>query len=54
MYYYLSFCIITFSTSFKSLHIFAANFVWMLLGLTPTKSVKIGVLPLFFMELWVI
>ena len=46
---------LSFSTSFlKPLHGFASNFVWMFLGWTPTKFVKIGVLPLFFMELWVI
>ena len=40
----------SFSTSsLKPLHGFASNFVWMFLGF-----VKIGVLPLFFMELWVI
>ena len=45
----------SFSTSsLKPLHRFASNFVWMFLGWTPTKFVKIGVLPLFFMELWVI
>ena len=45
----------SFSTSsLKPLHGFASNFVWMFLGWTPTKFVKIGVLPLFFMELWVI
>ena len=45
----------TFSTSSpKPLHGFASNFVCMFLGWTPTKFVKIGVLPLFFMELWVI
>ena len=45
----------SFSTSsLKPLHGFASNFVWMFLGWTPTKVVKIGVLPLFFMELWVI
>ena len=45
----------SFSTSsLKPLHGFASNFVWMFLGWTPTKIVKIGVLPLFFMELWVI
>ena len=38
----------------EQLHGFASNFVWMFLGWTPTKFVKIGVLPLFFMELWVI
>ena len=44
----------SFSTSLKPLHGFASNFVWMFLGWTPTKFAKIGVLPLFFMELWVI
>ena len=33
---------------------FDSNFVWMFPGWTPTKFVKIGLLPLFFMELWVI
>ena len=41
-----------FSTSLELLHGFASNFVWMFLGWTPTKFVKIGVLLLFFMELW--
>ena len=45
----------SFSTSpLKPLHGFASNFVGIFLGWTPTKFVKIGVLPLFFMELWVI
>ena len=45
----------SFSTSsLKPLHGFASNFVWMFLWWTPTKFVKIGVLPLFFMDLWVI
>ena len=44
----------SFSTSLKPLHGFASNFVWMFLGWAPTKFDKIGVLPLFFMELWVI
>ena len=45
----------SFSTSsLKPLHGFASNFVWLFLGWTPTEFVKIGVLPLFFMELWVI
>ena len=44
----------SFSTSLKQLHGFASNFVWMFLGWTPTKFVKIVVLSLFFMELWVI
>ena len=48
-------CNISFLTSsLELLHRFASNFVWMFLGWTPTKLVKIGVLPLFFMELWVI
>ena len=42
------------TSSFELLHGFASNFVWMFLGWTPTKFVKIGVLPVFFMELWVI
>ena len=43
------------TSSLEPLHGFASNFVWMFLGRTPTKFVKIiGVLPLFFMELWVI
>ena len=36
------------------LHGFASNVVWMLFGWTPTKIVKIGVLPLYVIELWVI
>ena len=46
----------TFLTSHKLLHIFASNFVWMFRGGggTPTKFVKIWVLPLFFMESLVI
>ena len=45
----------SFSTStLKQLHGFSSNFEWMLLGWTPTKFVKIRVLPLFFIELWVI
>ena len=43
-----------FISSLETLHGFASNFVWMFLGWTPTKFVKIGVLPLFFMEFWVI
>ena len=42
------------TTPLKPLHGFASNFVWMFLWWTPTKFVKIGVLPLFFKELWVI
>ena len=41
------------TSSLKPLHGFA-NFVWMYLGWTPSKFVKIGVLPIFLMELWVI
>ena len=45
----------SFSTSsLKPLHGFASNFVLIFLGWAPTKFVKIGVLPLFFMELLVI
>ena len=36
------------------MHGFASNFVWMFLGWTPTKFVKIRVLPLFSMELRII
>ena len=50
----MSLCNIPFLTSLKPLHGLASNFVWMLLGWAPTKSVKIWVLPIFFMELWVI
>ena len=42
------------TSSLKPLHGFDSHFVWMFLGWTPTKFVKIGVLPLFVMELWVI
>ena len=41
-------------SSLKLLHDLFSNFVWMFLGWTPTKFGKIWVLPLFFMELWVI
>ena len=52
---YISLCNIPFLTSFlEPLHGFASNFVWMFLWWTPTKFLKIGVLPIFFMELWVI
>ena len=45
----------SFSTSsVKPLHGIASNFMWMFLRWTSTNFVKIGVLPLFFMELWVI
>ena len=33
--------------SLNPLHGFASNFVWLFLGWTPTKFVKIGSLPLF-------
>ena len=46
---------ITLLTSFlKPMHIFASNFVYVFCGWTLTKFVKIKVLPLSFMELWVI
>ena len=49
----MSLCNISLLTSsLEPLHGFASNFVWMFLGWTPTKFVKIGVLPLFFMEYW--
>ena len=45
MCYYMSLCNIPFLTSsFELLHRFASNFVWMFLGWTPTKFVKIGML----------
>ena len=51
----MSLCNFSLLTSFlELLHGFASNFVWMFLGWTPTKFVKIGVLPLLFIELWVI
>ena len=51
----MSLCNISLLTSFpEPLHGFDSNFVRMFLGYTPTKFVKIGVLPLFLMELWVI
>ena len=54
MYYYMSLFNIPLLTSFEPLHGFTSNVVWMFLGWTPTKFGKIGVLPLFVMELWVI
>ena len=54
MYYYMSLSNIPFLTSLEPLHGFASNFMLMFLGWTHTKFVKIGVLPLFFMELRVI
>ena len=50
----MSLCNIPLLTSLEPRHRFASNLVWMFLGWTPTKFVKIGVLPPFFMELWVI
>ena len=51
----MSLCnILFFTSSLEPLHGFASNFVWMFLGWSPTKFVKIGVLTLFFMELLVI
>ena len=45
----MSICNIPFLTSFlEPLHRFDSDFVWMFIGWTPTKFVKIGVLPLFF------
>ena len=41
----LLFCFSTFSL--EPLHRFASNFGWMFLGWTPTKFVKVVVLPLF-------
>ena len=50
----MSLCnILLLTSSLEPLYGFASNFVWMFLGWTPTKHVKIGVLPLFFMELFV-
>ena len=43
-----------FTSSVKPLHGCASYFVWIFLLWTPTKFVKIEVLPLFFVELWVI
>ena len=51
----MSLCNIPFLTSsLEPLHGFASNFVLMILGWALTKFVNIGVLPLFFIELWVI
>ena len=41
MYYYMSLCNIPFLISLKPNYIFASYFVWMFLGWTPTKFVKI-------------
>ena len=55
MYYFMSrFNIPCLTSSLEPLQGFASNFVWMFLGWTPTKFVKNGGLPLFFMKLWVI
>ena len=52
---YMSLCNIPLLTSsLEPLYGFDSNFVWIVVGWTPTKLVKIGVLLLFFMELWVI
>ena len=53
MYYYMSLCTFPFLT-LQPLHGLASNLVWMFFGWTPTRFVKIRVLPLFFIELWVI
>ena len=51
----MSLCNIPFLTSFlEPLHGFDSNFVWMFHRWTPTKFVKIWVLPIFYMELWAI
>ena len=42
------FCFST--SSLEPLHGFASNFIWVFLGWTLSKFVKIGVLPLYFME----
>ena len=54
MYHYMSLCNIPILSSFKPKHRFTSNFMWMFPGRVPTKIFKIGVLPLFSMELWVI
>ena len=52
MCYYMSLCKILFLTSsLEPLHGLASNFVWMFLAWTTAKFVKIGMLPVFFMEL---
>ena len=53
MYYYMSLCNIPFLTSLKPNYRFASKFVWMFLGWTPTKFVKIWVLPLYAMGFWI-
>ena len=55
MYYNMPLRNITLSTSLlKPILRFASNFVWMFLEWTLTKTVKLGVLPQLFMELWII
>ena len=56
MFYYMSLCNILFLTSLKPLplHGFASYSLSMFLRWAPSNIVKIRVLPLFFMELWVI
>ena len=50
----MSLCNIPSLTSpLEPLHVFASNFVWMFLGWTPDKFVKVGMLLLFIMKLWV-
>ena len=52
MYYYMLLCNIPLLTSsLETLHGFASNFVCIFLGGTPTKFVKIGMLPLFLYEI---
>ena len=46
--------LLTFSSSPKPLHGFLSNLVWRYPRWMSTKFVQIGVLPLFFRELWVI
>ena len=50
MYYYMPLCIIPFLTSLKPNYRFASNFMWMFLGWTPSKFVKICVLPLLLWD----
>ena len=49
MYYYMSLCNITFLTSLILLDRIASNVVWVFLGWTPIKFVKIRVPPRFLM-----
>ena len=50
----MSLCNIPFLTSLEPLHVFASNFLWMVLGWTSAKFDKIEVLPVYFMVLLVI